>query len=58
VDAHLEEIAGQQPGADAAKLRKLYEERDLMDGLRRQLLDRKALAWLCDEAKVEEVSDS
>jgi trigger factor len=58
LDAHFEEIAGQQPGADAAKLRKLYEERELMDGLRRQLLDRKALAWLCDEAKVEEVSDS
>jgi trigger factor len=57
VDAHLEEMAGESGGMDAAQLRKLYEERNLMDGLRGQLLDRKALAWLCDEAKVEEVSE-
>ncbi|HKJ24785.1 MAG TPA: trigger factor [Myxococcota bacterium] len=58
IDAHLAEVAGEQGGPDAAQLRKLYEERELIEGLRAQLLDRKALAWLCDEAKVEEVSDS
>jgi len=58
IDAHLEEMAAEQAGHDAEGLRKLYEDRNLMDGLRAQLADRKALAWLCDEAKVEEVSDS
>ena len=57
IDAQLAELA-REGGPDAAQLRKLYEERKLMEGLRAQLLDRKALAWLCDEAKVEEVPDS
>jgi len=57
LDAHLAETAAEQGAGDAARLRKLYEERDLIEGLRGQLLDRKALAWLCDEANIEEVSD-
>jgi trigger factor len=55
IDAHLAEMAAEQGGADAARLRKLYEERNLLEGLRAQLLDRKALSWLCEQAKVEEV---
>jgi trigger factor len=55
IDAHLAEMAGEQGGPDAARLRKLYEERNLIEGLRAQLLDRKARAWLCAEAEVEEV---
>lgn len=57
LDARIEQIAGQQ-GQDPKLIRKAYEERDLLDSLRSQLVDEKALAWLCDEAKVEEVSDS
>ena len=57
IDAQLAELAG-EGGPDAAQLRKLYEERNLIEGLRAQLRERKALAWLCGEAKVEEVPDS
>jgi len=57
IEAKLAELA-REGGPDAAQLRKLYEERKLMEGLRAQLRDRKALAWLCGEAKVEEVPDS
>ena len=56
VDAKIAELAEGQ-GADPAKVRAAYEERDLIDSLKSQLRDEKALAWLCDEAKVEEVTD-
>jgi len=57
IDAHLAEVAAEQAGPDVAQLRKAYEERNLIEGLRAQLLERKALAWLCAEAKVEEVPE-
>jgi len=56
LDAHIEAVAVQQ-GTDPKMLRRAYEERQLLDGLRAQKVDEKALAWLCEEAKVEEVAD-
>lgn len=56
IDAKIAEIAADQ-GADPRQVRKAYEERNLLDSLQSQLRDERALAWLCDEAKVEEVSD-
>jgi len=57
IDAYLAESA-QEGGPDAARLRKLYEERGLLEGLRAQLLERKARAWLVDRAEIEEIPDS
>lgn len=57
IDAWLAESA-QEGGPDAARLRKLYEERGLLDGLRAQLLERKARAWLVERAEIEEVPAS
>ena len=56
LDARLAAIAGRQ-GADPGQVRRAYEERGLLAGLRGQLVEEKALAWLCTEAKVEEVPE-
>jgi trigger factor len=54
LQARIEEMAARQ-GVDARTLRKAYEERGLFEGLRAQLLDEAALAWLVARAKVDEV---
>jgi trigger factor len=54
LEARVAAIAERQ-GAEAKQVRRAYEERGLLEGLRGQLLEEKALAWLCAEAKVEEV---
>jgi trigger factor len=57
VEARIERMA-QEQGVDSAKLRKAYREADLLETIRAQLLDEKALEYLCREAKIEEVSAS
>ena len=46
----------QEQGVDLAKLRKAYREADLLETIRAQLADEKALEYLCREAKIDEVS--
>jgi trigger factor len=55
VEARIERMA-QEQGVDAARLRKAYREADLLETVRAQLADEKALESLCREAKIEEVS--
>jgi trigger factor len=57
LDARLEEMAESQ-GMDAQRLRSAYQDGELLDAMRVQLKDEKALAFLCAEAKIEETSDS
>jgi trigger factor len=57
VDARIAELAESQ-GIEAKRLRQAYQEGDVLDALRVQLQDEKALAFLCAEAKIEEVSDT
>lgn len=57
VEARIGEMAEGQ-GMDPARLRKAYGEGDLIEALRVQLQDEKALAFLCAEAKIEETSDT
>jgi trigger factor len=54
LEARLAAVAERQ-GADPKQVRRAYEERGLLEGLRGQLLEEKALAWLCAESKVEEI---
>jgi trigger factor len=55
VEARIEQMAREQ-GVDLAKLRKAYREADLLETIRAQLADEKALEYLCREAKIDEVS--
>ncbi|HME72376.1 MAG TPA: trigger factor [Myxococcota bacterium] len=55
VEARIERMA-QEQGVDLAKLRKAYREADLLETIRAQLADEKALEYLCREAKIDEVS--
>ncbi len=57
VEARIAEMAEAQ-GMDAARLREAYGEGDLLDALRVQLQDEKALAFLCAKAKIDEASDT
>ncbi len=52
LEAKLEALAKEQ-GVEPAKLRKAYQEADLMEALRVQVLDEKALELLVGEARVE-----
>lgn len=55
VDARLVTIAAEQ-GVDAARLRKAYREQGLLEAVRAQLVDEKALEALCRDARIEEVA--
>jgi trigger factor len=55
VDARLDQMARDQ-GIDPARLRKAYEERDLLEALGERIREEKALAFLLAEAKVEETA--
>ncbi|HKE12450.1 MAG TPA: hypothetical protein VKE73_12865, partial [Myxococcota bacterium] len=57
VETRVQRMA-QEQGVDPAKLRKAYREADLLETIRVQLADEKALEYLCREAKIEEVSAS
>ncbi len=57
VDARLDRIAEEQ-GTDAAKMRKTYREAGVLDAIRGQLLEEKAVEFLLGEAKVEELAAS
>ena len=52
LDARLEAMAAEQ-GVEVATLRKAYQEADLLQALRVQILDEKALALLVGEARIE-----
>ena len=53
LEAHIGALAAEQ-GADAARLRSAYRQGELWEALRVQMLDEKALAFLCARAEVEE----
>ncbi len=55
VDARLVAIAAEQK-VDAARLRKAYREQGLLEAVRAQLLDEKALEALCRDARIEEAA--
>ena len=55
VDARLASLAAEQ-GVDAARLRKAYREQGLLEAVRAQLVDEKALEALCRDARIEEVA--
>lgn len=55
VDARIEKMAAEQ-GAEPAKLRKAYREAQLLDALRAQIADEKAIESLTNEAAIEEVA--
>lgn len=57
VDARIESIAAEQ-GTEAAKLRKAYREAGLLEAIRGQLREEKAVEFLLAAAKVEEVAGS
>lgn len=57
VEARFERIA-QEQGGDAAKLRKAYREAGLVDAIRAQVVEDKAVEFLLREAKVEDVPAS
>lgn len=52
VEAKIEALAAEQ-GIEPAKLRKAYQEAELLEALRVQILDEKALALLVQEARIE-----
>jgi trigger factor len=57
VEARLDRMAEEQ-GTDAAKLRKAYREAGVIEAIRGQLLEEKAVEFLLGEAKVEDVAAS
>lgn len=57
VEARLASMAREQ-GLDPQRLRKAYEERDLLDGLRARLREEKAVERLLADAHVEETAES
>jgi trigger factor len=57
VDARIDALAHER-GGDAKKLRRQYREAEMIEPLRGQMLDEKALALLVREAKVEETTGS
>ena len=57
VEARLDRIAEEQ-GTDAAKVRKAYREAGVLEVIRGQLLEEKAVEFLLGEAKVEELAAS
>jgi len=57
VEARLDHMAEQQ-GTDAAKLRKAYREAGVIEAIRGQLVEEKAVEFLLGEAKVEELAAS
>jgi trigger factor len=57
VEARVARMAEEQ-GTDAAKLRKAYREAGVIEAIRGQLLEEKAVEFLLGEAKVEELAAS
>lgn len=57
VEARFERIAEEQ-GGDVAKLRKAYREAGLIEAIRAQVVEDKAVEFLLSEAKVEDVAAS
>ena len=57
VDARIDQMAREQ-GADAAKLRKAYSDAGVLEAIRGQIVEEKAVEFLLAEAKVEEVAGS
>jgi trigger factor len=57
VEARFERIA-QEQGGDVAKLRKAYREAGLVEAIRAQVVEDKAVEFLLREAKVEDVAAS
>lgn len=57
VEARFEQIA-QEQGGDVAKLRKAYREAGLVEAIRAQVVEDKAVEFLLREAKVEDVAAS
>jgi len=57
LEARLEAMA-QEQGVEPAKLRKAYQEADLLEAVRVQVLDEKALALLVREARIDEAPAS
>ena len=55
VEERVEQMAREQ-GIDPARMREAYGERGMLDALRAQLLEDKALEFLVSEAKVEEMT--
>jgi len=55
VEERIEQTARDQ-GIDPARLRQAYGERGMLDALRGQMLEDKALEFLVSEAKVEEIT--
>jgi trigger factor len=55
VEERLEQMAREQ-GIDPARLRQAYRERGMLDALRAQMVEDKALEFLVSEAKVEEIT--
>ena len=56
-DARLDALAAEQ-GAEPDELRKAYREAGVVDGLRAQMVDDRALEFLRSQAKVEETTDT
>jgi len=52
VDERVEALAAEQ-GVDAARLRRVWQERGALDALREQIREEKALALLCAEATID-----
>lgn len=57
LEARIASLA-QEQGVDAPRLRNAYRQGELWEALRVQMLDEKALAFLCAEAKIEEGRDT
>ena len=57
VDARLDAMAAER-GVPPADLRKLAREQGWYEALRSELIDRKALDFLVESAKVEDVSEA
>ena len=57
VDARIDQMAGEQ-GTEAAKLRKAYADAGVLEAIRGQIVEEKAVEFLLAEAKVEEVAGS
>jgi len=55
IEERIEQMAREQ-GIDPARMRQAYGERGMLDALRAQLLEDKALEFLVSEAKVEEMT--
>ena len=55
VEERIEQMARDQ-GIDPARLRQAYGERGMLDALRAQMVEDKALEFLVSEAKVEEIT--